>query len=256
MNTLSLSVSNPSSGERQQLAHLAQHLGQQPLLAHQQRRALRPARGDVGQHQRLHEAAARRRPAMRHQVRFDEPGRRVLPVREGPHRHAAPHRRRRRRAPAFLAACRVLHRPQRPVDRRRAHRQHAGAHLRRQLQMPVPLHRLHQHRQQRPQPLAADPVRRLPQHDQRLAHRRRRRAGAPAAGPPIAALPCRHGAGASRACGGDPSPPRTRPGSGHARSGPSVRTAPPPPPPVRLASPCSPASSQLPRLVTAGEHFR
>ena len=109
---------------------------------------------------------------MRHQVRLDEPGSRILPVREGPHRHAPPDRRRWWRAPAFLAARRVLHRPQRPVDRRRAHRQHAGADLRRQLQMPVPLHRLHQHRQQWPQPLAADPVGRLPQHDQRLVHRR------------------------------------------------------------------------------------
>ena len=37
-------------GEGQQLAHFAQHLGQQSLFAHQQRRAFRPAGGDVGQH--------------------------------------------------------------------------------------------------------------------------------------------------------------------------------------------------------------
>src|SRR4051794_14746434 len=40
-------------------------------IAHfaEQRRAFRPARGNVGQHQRLHETTARRRSAMRHQVR-------------------------------------------------------------------------------------------------------------------------------------------------------------------------------------------
>ena len=43
--------------ERQVLAHFLQHRDQQRLLAHQQRRAFGPAGGDVGQHQRLHEAA-------------------------------------------------------------------------------------------------------------------------------------------------------------------------------------------------------
>src|SRR5262245_820693 len=38
------------------------------------------------------------------------------------------------------------------------------------MQMPVPLHRLEEDRQQRPQPFAADPVGRLPDHEQRLAY--------------------------------------------------------------------------------------
>src|SRR5438105_167553 len=53
-----------------------------------------------------------------------------------------------------------------PVDRGRAHRQQADAHLRREPKMAMPLHCLDQNGHQRPQPLAADPVRRLPNHDQ------------------------------------------------------------------------------------------
>jgi len=69
----------PKQRERKQLAQLSQHLGQQILFAHQQRRALRPSRGDVGQRQGLHEASLRRRPAMRNQVRLDKAGWRVRP---------------------------------------------------------------------------------------------------------------------------------------------------------------------------------
>ena len=162
----------PEQGEGQQLAHFAQHLGQQPLLAHQQRRALGPARGDVGQHQRLHEAALRRparyaRPDPPRRIRAaDCPSRQTC----APARCAGPPP----RAPPGGASICPLARltcSQGPVDRRRAHRQQTCAHLRRELQMAMPLHRLDQDRHQRPQPLAADPVRCLPDHDQRLAHR-------------------------------------------------------------------------------------
>jgi hypothetical protein len=37
--------------------------------------------------------------------------------------------------------------------------------------MAVPFHRIDQDRHQRPQPLAANPARGFPDHDQRLAHR-------------------------------------------------------------------------------------
>ena len=40
-----------------------------------------------------------------------------------------------------------------------------------QIEMAVPLHGIDQHRDQRLQALAADPIGRLPQHRQRLAHR-------------------------------------------------------------------------------------
>lgn len=48
--------------ELQQLAKFVQDFGQQCLLTRQQRHAFRPARGDIGERQRLHEAAFRRRP--------------------------------------------------------------------------------------------------------------------------------------------------------------------------------------------------
>src|SRR3954463_11773503 len=58
-----------------------------------------------------------------------------------------------------------------PVHGRRAHRHKARADLGSELEMPVPLHRLHENGRQRLQALAADPVRRLPEHDQRFADR-------------------------------------------------------------------------------------
>src|SRR3954468_15370543 len=63
------------------------------------------------------------------------------------------------------------HRTESPVHGRRAHRQQARADLGSELEMPVALHRLHENGRQRFQALAADPVRRLPEHDQRLADR-------------------------------------------------------------------------------------
>src|SRR3954447_15049908 len=79
----------PEQIEWHQLAQFAQHILEQHLLADQQRRALGPARGDIGQDERLHEAAARRRAAVGDQVRLDVAGRRVLPIGEGAHRDAA-----------------------------------------------------------------------------------------------------------------------------------------------------------------------
>src|SRR5215218_9158718 len=63
------------------------------------------------------------------------------------------------------------HRTESPVHRRRAHRQQARADLGSELEMPVALHRLHENGRQHFQALAADPVRRLPEHDQRFADR-------------------------------------------------------------------------------------
>jgi hypothetical protein len=59
---------------------------------------------------------------------------------------------------------------QRPIDRCGTHRQQTRANLRRELKMAVPLHRLDQDRHQRPQPLAAHPLRCFPDHDQRFSH--------------------------------------------------------------------------------------
>src|SRR4051812_1639027 len=88
---------------------------------------------------------------------------------EGAHRNAAADRRGRRRPPPGPAASLRPHGAQGPVHRRRAHRQKARADLGSELEMPVALHRLHENGRQRFQALAADPVRRLPDHNQRLA---------------------------------------------------------------------------------------
>jgi hypothetical protein len=202
----------PEQCEWHPFPNLAQDFGQQLLLAHQQRRALRPARRDVRQRQCLHEAALRRRPAVRHQIRFDEPWRRIVPAVKGSHRNTAPDRGRWWRVTALSSTSRRPGLMQRPVDRGGAHRLQARANLRRQLKMAVPFHRLDQDRHQRPQPLAADPVRRFPDHDQRLAdaslYKRRVQAEARTAG-----RAARRGADASRACDANRSPPRIRPGS-------------------------------------------
>ena len=78
--------------ERQELAQTAEHCTHQRLLAEQQGSAFRPTRGDIGEHQRLHEAAPRHRAAVRHEIGLHEAGRRVLPVGMGAHRNAAAHR--------------------------------------------------------------------------------------------------------------------------------------------------------------------
>ena len=157
--------------EGQRCARHRQHLAEEPLLAKEQRRALGPAGGDVGEHERLHERAPARWPAVRDEIGLHEAGCRVVPVCERPHRHAPPHGQRRRRPALARAARSDTHRPERPVDRGRADRLEPRAHPSVERQMPVALHRREQHRDQRLQPLAADPVRRLPEQDQRLAHR-------------------------------------------------------------------------------------
>ena len=55
--------------------------------------------------------------------------------------------------------------------RRRADLHDLGLDDRVQIEMTVPLHGIDQHRDQRLQALAANPIGRFPQHGQRLAHR-------------------------------------------------------------------------------------
>jgi hypothetical protein len=103
--------------------HRAQDLGQQLLLPHQQRRALRPTRRDVRQRQRLHKAAFRRRAAVRHEIRLDEPGQRIVPTIKSSHRNIAPDRGRRRGVAALSPSGPFPDVAQRPVDRGGAHPQ-------------------------------------------------------------------------------------------------------------------------------------
>jgi hypothetical protein len=60
---------------------------------------------------------------------------------------------------------------QQAVEGRGTRREHASAHRRRQGQVPVTLKGRHQNGHQRFEPLAADPVRGFPQHDDRFAYR-------------------------------------------------------------------------------------
>src|SRR4051794_4070241 len=77
----------------------------------------------------------------------------------------------RSRPPSGSAASLRPHGAQGSVHRRRAHRQQTRADLGSELEMSVPLHRLNENGRQRFQALAADPVRCLPEHDQRFADR-------------------------------------------------------------------------------------
>ena len=85
MNTLSLSLFHPEQCERHTFPNLAQDFAQQMPLPHQRARTLSSPSRSSGQRQCLDEAALRRRPAVRHQIRFDEAGRRVVPAVEGLH---------------------------------------------------------------------------------------------------------------------------------------------------------------------------
>lgn len=79
----------PEHRQRRHLTQHRQHLGQQLLLAKQERGAFRPPARDVGQHQRLREAAARQRTAVGDEIRLEEPRRRIVPVGISADRHRA-----------------------------------------------------------------------------------------------------------------------------------------------------------------------
>jgi hypothetical protein len=108
-------------GERHPLAHRAQRLGRKPLLPDQHRRALRPSHRDVRQRQSMHVAAIRGGPAMRHEFRLGEPGRRVVPISEGAHRNNAPDHGRRRSVAALAHSRPIPDVAQDPINRGRAH---------------------------------------------------------------------------------------------------------------------------------------
>jgi hypothetical protein len=73
MNTLSLSVSNPSRAKGSSLRN-SLSTSVSSRCSRTESGALRPACGDVSQHQGLHEAALRHRPTMRDQIRPTNPG--------------------------------------------------------------------------------------------------------------------------------------------------------------------------------------
>ena len=73
-------------------------------MAGYDRHAFRPAGGDVGQHQRLHEAAGRRSAAMGHEVDLDEARWRIVPITKRADGDRPPHGRAETRAAPTAAA--------------------------------------------------------------------------------------------------------------------------------------------------------
>jgi hypothetical protein len=101
-------------------------------------------------------------------IDLDKPGWWVVPIAERPHRHGAAHRRAKARAPPATAARYQAHRREQAIDCRRADRQEQSANRLVDRQLAMPLQSRQQHRNDRLQPLRAEPVRCLPQHDQGL----------------------------------------------------------------------------------------
>ncbi len=151
---------NASERERKQLLRGSQRFQHERTCPHHHRHALGPARGDIGQHQRLDEGPGRADAGMRHEVDLDEARRRIAPVGEGSDRHRPPHRRTEAGPPPASLRCRDPRLRQQPVDRRRADRQELRAQLLIGRELPVPLKRRQQDRDHRLQPFRADPVRR------------------------------------------------------------------------------------------------
>ncbi|MFL9912922.1 hypothetical protein PQR75_44330 [Paraburkholderia fungorum] len=144
-------------------------LNDERMVAERHRQTFGPASRDVGHHQAVHKVtidlgAA----AMLDEVDLQIAGQRIVPVGKGPDRDRAadriPHA---SGTPALPSEGLFTNIPEQPVDRGRAD---AGEPLTQgvgQRQITIPGHRLDQRRNHRLQPLAADPVRGLPQRDQR-----------------------------------------------------------------------------------------
>jgi hypothetical protein len=171
MNALSLSVSSPRSAKGRRLGDRLDSFHHQTLFAHRQGRAFGPAAVNVGQGQRMDEV-----PVFLHscavfdQITFKVAGRRIAPIGKGPYRYALFNRgvgapatpaRMSRRFPLWA---------QQSIDGGGADLQEPVSYHRGELEMAVALHRIDQHRDQYPKPLAADAIGRLPQHRQCLMH--------------------------------------------------------------------------------------
>src|SRR5579859_182110 len=113
----------------------------QTTFAQQHWNAFRPSGGDVGEHQGLHETAARAHPGMGDKIHLDKPGRRLVPIVEGPHRHRAANRRARSCSTPTPAAGDRTNVGEQSVHRRRADRQQLSADQRINLNTPMALER-------------------------------------------------------------------------------------------------------------------
>src|SRR6516162_2009655 len=109
---------------------------------------------------------------MRNQIDFQVTGWQLLvPIGKRAHRHQLAHTVRGRRSLLTPPTGMFSHQVKLTIDRRGAHSQKSGPYTLLQLQMPVPFHGSQKLRQQRFQPLAANAVSRLPEHNQRFLHR-------------------------------------------------------------------------------------
>jgi len=142
------------------------------MRTHTHSHAFGPAGGDVGQREGVDTVTVRLGAAtVLDHVDLEEARGRIEPVGEGAHRDAATDRRAHSLAPLALS---VNVRPcsgQHAVDGRRADLQNLGLDDRVKIEVPVPLHGIDQHRDQRLQALAADPIGSFPQDRQGLGHR-------------------------------------------------------------------------------------
>jgi len=97
--------------------------------------------------------------------------RRITPIGKGSNRHTLPDRRARApAAPPRMSGC-FAFRAQQSIDGGGAHAKHSGSYHRVEFEMTVALHGIDQDRDKRPEPLAADPIARLPQHREGLTYR-------------------------------------------------------------------------------------
>ncbi|MGY2933424.1 hypothetical protein ACVWZ6_003026 [Bradyrhizobium sp. GM6.1] len=153
--------------ERQLSANFCRHGAQERLLAHQQRRTLRPTGRNIREHQRLYKTGARRGPHCERPDRLrlspapdtssrrtSVPGFRRSALATGRHRWRPPSS---RILPSALSIVDALPASSFAQD------------FRSQAHVTVAFHRLDQERQQRFQPLAADPVGCLTKHYQRIS---------------------------------------------------------------------------------------
>ena len=171
MNSLSLSVSKPRRWERHRRAQSRQASMISDLLAYQQGDALGPAAGDVGQDERVHEAARPFSAAVCDQVGLDEARQRIVPVGEGPHRECC--------AGSPAETTLRLRCAARPPASSASMRSMVAALTARDLlsttgsrcRCPCRSIASTSRRDQRLQPFAADPIGGLPEHHQRLAYR-------------------------------------------------------------------------------------
>src|SRR4051794_39108469 len=169
MNTLSLSVSNPSRSKGSSLRSSVKTALSRPCCRtsngpHSVHPVAMPVKTSVCTKLPLAEG-----PLCATRSASTKPGGgscQSAKVRTGTLRRTAEDGAVRRRVPPPACA-----RTESPVHRRRAHRQQTRADLGSEPEMSVPLHRLNENGRQRFQPLAADPVRCLPEHDQRFADR-------------------------------------------------------------------------------------